>query len=318
MNKLLITGATGFIGQALIKKLKLEKYSLNISTRNYIQSTTENLKIFNLGSLENKIDWADALYEVDCVIHCAGRAHIINDNKKKSIDIFRKVNVDGTINLAKQASISGIRRFIFLSSIKVNGERTIGNLSFKYNDISNANDSYSISKWEAEQQLWELSKKTGLEVVIIRVPLVYGPGVKGNLERLIKLINFGIPLPFSLIKNERSLIGIDNLIDLIIRCIEHKNASGKTLLVSDDETFSTPDLLKIIANSMGRSVRLFPFPIILLKILGFILGRSNEVNRLVGSLKVDIEYTKNILNWKPPVSVQKGIQRMLRKNDTFN
>ena len=242
----------------------------------------------------------------------------ISPYKKKSIDIFRKVNVDGTINLAKQASISGIRRFIFLSSIKVNGERTIGNLSFKYNDISNANDSYSISKWEAEQQLWELSKKTGLEVVIIRVPLVYGPGVKGNLERLIKLINFGIPLPFSLIKNERSLIGIDNLIDLIIRCIEHKNASGKTLLVSDDETFSTPDLLKIIANSMGRSVRLFPFPIILLKILGFILGRSNEVNRLVGSLKVDIEYTKNILNWKPPVSVQKGIQRMLRKNDTFN
>jgi len=313
MSKLLITGGTGFIGKAICENLKSHNYLINITSRNKHLTKHKGLMAHNIGEIDQKTNWIDALDGVNYVIHCAAKTHVLKDLKKNSLFAFRKVNVEGTINLAKQAAAYGVKRLILLSSIKVNGEKTLESSIFKYNDIPNPEDAYGISKWEAEQGLWEISKQTGLEVVIIRAPLVYGRSVKGNLKRLIKLIKSGTPLPLSLVKNQRSLIGIDNLVDMIIRCIDHPDASGKTFLVSDGEDLSTPDLLKHIATAMGRPVRLFPFPISLLKLFGFVMGKSSEIDKLTGSLQLDSDYTRKILNWSPPLSVEEGIRRMVKE-----
>jgi nucleoside-diphosphate-sugar epimerase len=187
---------------------------------------------------------------------------------------------------------------------------------FSSKDIAAPKDSYGVSKYLAEKKLWEVSAKTGLEVVVVRLPLVYGYGAKGNLKRLVKLIKTNIPLPFNLINNKRSLIGIDNLADVLIRCIYHTEAKGKTFLVSDGEDLSTPGLIKYLASAMNYSIRLFSFPVFLLKFFGFILGRKSEVNRIIDSLQIDNSYVREVLNWMPPVSVEEGIKRMIKKNDT--
>jgi nucleoside-diphosphate-sugar epimerase len=311
MSKILVTGGSGFIGKAICENLKKNNYKINITSRQNIVKNLNGVKVYNVNKIDINTNWVQALEEVSCVIHCAARTHVLNNNKKNSLSSFRKINVEGTLNLAKQASANGVKRFIFLSSIKVNGERTEKSSIFRYNDTPKPEDSYGISKWEAEKGLWKISKQTGLEVVIIRAPLVYGPGVKGNLRRLIKLIKSRIPLPFSLIENQRSLIGIDNLVDLITHCIEHHKASGNTLLVSDGKDLSTPDLLRYIASSLGLSVSLFPIPLSLLKFFGFLLVRKSEIDRLIGSLRIDNSYTKEILNWTPPISVEEGISRMV-------
>jgi nucleoside-diphosphate-sugar epimerase len=233
----------------------------------------------------------------------------------KNFDAYQLTNIDGTKHLAEQAVEAGVKRFVFLSSIKVNSESTdqINDIEkFTYDDKPNPQDLYAMSKLEAEKRLWKISSRTGLEVVVVRLPLVYGYGVKGNLERLIKLVKSRIPLPLSLVKNQRSMIGMDNLVDLLIRCIDHPEASGKTFLASDGEDLSTPELIKLIASSMGRKANLFPFPISMLKFLGSIFGRREEINRLVGSLRIDDSYTKEILNWTPPISVEEGIRRMVQ------
>lgn len=312
MSKILVTGGNGFIGKAICENLKKKNYTINITSRRDVDINLSGVKIYNINKINENTNWFQALNTVSCVIHCAAKTHVMNNINQKSLSFFREVNVEGTLNLAKQASECGVKRFIFLSSIKVNGERTDKLKKFKYNDIPKPEDSYGISKWEAEKGLWKISKQTGLEVVIIRAPLVYGPGVKGNLRRLIKLIQYRIPLPFSLIKNQRSLIGIDNLVDLIIHCIDHNNASGNTFLVSDEKDLSTPDLLRYIASSMGLSVRLFPFPLSVLKFFGFLLGRKSEIDRLNGSLQIDNSYTKEILNWKPTLSTIEGIRKMVQ------
>lgn len=311
MSKLLVTGGSGFIGKAVCENLK-KNYKINITSRQDISTNLNGVKVYNINKIDINTNWFKALNAVSCVIHCAAKTHVMNNIKQNSLSSFRKINVEGTLNLAKQAAACGVKRFIFLSSIKVNGERTEKLKKFKYNDIPKPEDFYGISKWEAEQGLLKISKETGLEVVIIRAPLVYGPGVKGNLKRLIKLVQSRIPLPFSLIKNQRSLIGIDNLVDMIIRCIDDNRASGNTFLVSDEKNLSTSDLLRLIASSMGLSVRLFPLPLSLLKFFGFLLGRKAEINRLIGSLQIDINYTKQTLNWKPTISVEEGIRRMVQ------
>jgi len=312
MPKLLVTGGSGFIGKAVCENLKKKNYKINITSRRDIIKNSNDVKVYNINEIDGNTDWFQALTAVSCIIHCAAKTHMMNNDKQNSLSSFRKINVKGTLNLAKQASACGVKRFIFLSSIKVNGERTEKSSIFRHNDIPKPEDSYGKSKWEAEKGLWEISKQTGLEVVIIRAPLVYGPGVKGNLERLIKIIKSRIPLPFSLIKNQRSLVGIDNLVDLIVRCIDDHKASGNTFLVSDEEDISTPDLVRQIASSMGLSVRLFPIPLSLLKFFGFLLGKKTEIDRLVGSLRIDNSYTKEILNWTPPLSVEEGIRRMVQ------
>jgi len=311
MKKILITGATGFIAQNLIKKSLALDYLVRGITRKPIDfGNYSNLKFFFIDNINSKEKLNKALQGIDCIVHCAGKT-----NLSSNADNFKLINVQFTKNLAECALKAGVKRFIFLSSIKVNGESTTKANKikvFNYNDEPNPQDSYAISKKEAEKLLQDIALKTGLEVVIVRLPLVYGSGVKGNLKRLIKLIKLRVPLPFKKIKNKRSYIGIDNVIDLLIRCIEHPNAVGKIFLASDGKDLSTPELMNLIASAMNRSIKFFSFPIGLLKFLGFIFKKQNEVDRLVGSLQIDNSYTKKTLDWSPPISVEEGIRRMVQ------
>ena len=324
MKKILITGTSGFIGKSLSEKLSKSGKHIRGTVRT-INSFSKNTDIeyVLVEDISLKTNWKDILVDVDCIIHCAGRAHIMNEKKNDTSKIFQSVNVEGTKQLAEQASKAEVKRFIFLSSVKVNGECTynIDNKDisyhqrkkiFSYNDLPNPQDSYAVSKFEAENALWEISSRTGLEVSILRLPLVYGYGAKGNLANLLKLVAFRIPLPLRMVKNQRSMIGIDNLVDLLITCVDHPNAAGKNFLVSDGEDLSTPDFIRYIANSMGHRARFFPIPFFLLKLLGLIFGKQAEINRLVGSLKIDSRYTQKELNWTPPLSVVEGIRRMIQ------
>ena len=313
MKKICITGANGFIGKTLYKSLKAPDNHIRGFVRDMdLDNNFSETEHISTGNISSKTNWKDHLNGFDYIIHCAGLTHQMSSIK--DINVYNLVNTEGTKRLAEHAVEAGIKRLVFLSSVKVNGESThqITKQKFSYKDMSNPKDLYATSKLEAEKGLWEISSRTGLEVVVVRLPLVYGYGVKGNLARLIKLVRLGIPLPLGLIKNQRSMIGIDNLIDLLIRCIDHPEANGKTFLASDEEDLSTPELIKLIASSMGKKANLFPFPISILKFLGSVLGKREEINRLAGSLRIDNSYTKQILNWTPPVSVEEGIRRMVQ------
>ena len=314
MKKILITGASGFIGKSLCETLSKSGRSVIGAVRNLNSILlNSNIKYIPVGDISFKKNWKELLFGVDCIVHCAGKSHEMN--KDKNFDAYQLANLYGTKYLAEQAVEAGVKRLVFLSSIKVNGENTdiiSGKEKFLYNDIPKPKDAYAVSKLEAEKVLFNFSTNTKLETVVIRLPLVYGSAVKGNLARLIGIISKSLPLPFKVIKNKRSLIGIDNLVNLLIRCIDHPEASGKTFLASDGEDLSTPELIKLIASSMGRRTNLFPFPISMLKFLGSVFGKSEEINRLVGSLRIDDSYTKEILNWTPPISVEEGIRRMVQ------
>lgn len=313
MTKILITGATGFVGRALFENLKLKKkYLVHLTTRTNQEDLFEGAKAFNIGEIDSNTNWKDALDGVSCVIHCAARTHMMESKQTVSLNAYRRINVDGTKNLAKQAARIGIKRFIFLSSVKVNGEETITSKSFQYDDIPRPKDAYGISKWEAEQALLEVSKKIGLELVIIRAPLIYGVRVKGNFLRILNLIYKKIPFPFFNINNSRSFIGLDNLVDLITHCIDHPKATGKTFLVSDGEDISTPDLIRKLSKIMGRSSRLFSFPISIIKLMSYLVGKTSEVNRLISSLRVNSSHTRKILEWNPPFSLDEGLEKTVR------
>ena len=313
MEKILVTGASGFIGNNLCNKLIELNFNVRGAVRTLDSLTVDyNFNAVTVGEIGANTNWKNALKDIDCIINCAGKAHLIN--KKNNANLYHLINTEGTKNLAEQAVKAGVKRLILLSSVKVNGESTdqITKHKFSHKNLSNPQDPYAISKLEAEKVLWKISLRTGLEVVVVRLPLVYGNGAKGNLARLIKLVKLGIPLPLGMIDNQRSMIGIDNLVDLLIHCIDHPEASGKTFLTSDGEDISTPELIKLIASSMGKKANLFPLPIFILKFLGTIFGKSDEINRLTGSLRIDNNYTKEILNWTPPVSVEEGIRRMVQ------
>jgi nucleoside-diphosphate-sugar epimerase len=288
MTGIAVTGATGFIGSALVAKLAARQFDVHRVLRSSVE-----------------------IAGAHCVIHCAARAHIMRDEALDPLTEYRLVNVQGTLNFARQAAGAGVRRFVFISSIGVNGTFTHGSRRFARDEVSAPTEDYAISKWEAEQGLWEIASQTGMEVVVVRPPLVYGPGVKGNFARLLDLVRSGVPLPLAAVNNRRSFIGLDNLVDLLIRCVDHPKAAGQTLLVSDGQDLSTPELLRMIANAMGRPARLFPVPLPLLRLAGRALGRLNEVDRLVGSLQVDSSATRELLGWTPPVSVEEGIKRMV-------
>lgn len=314
MKKILITGANGFIGNSLYKRLlKTGRSCVGTVRSNNLNSSNVNIEYIQVDNIGISTNWKIALRDVDCIIHCAGRAHIMKKIDANEEKFFNSVNVDGTKQLAKQAAELGVKRLVFLSSIKVNGEVTQEKEIFRYDDTPNPKDAYAKSKLEAEKVLWKASNELGLEIVIVRLPLVYGFDVRGNLARLIKLVKSGVFLPLSLIQNQRSMIGIDNLVDFLICCVDHPNAAGKTFLISDGEDLSTPDLINYLAASMEKRVRLFPFPIFLLKFLSSIFGRREEFDRLTGSLRIDNSYTKEILNWTPPLSVEEGIRKMVQE-----
>ena len=301
-SSICITGANGFIGSAISNYLFNNKIPILPIVRNKKNNLNHHISSVAIGEITSKTNWSNLLKNVDCIIHCAGIAHQ-TENKNSLAKIYKEVNVDSTLHLAEQASKIGVRRFIFLSSLKVNGEITLDNFSFSYKDKPNPKDIYAISKFDAENGLREIEKKTNLEVVIIRPPLVYGPKVKANFQKLIRLTKSNFPLPLGSIKNKRSLIGIDNLIDLINVCINHNNAPKQTFLTSDGYDVSTPELIKTISKAMNKNIMLIPFPVIFLTIIGKFLKKKDQVEKMISSLCVDISHTCTTLGWKPHFSI---------------
>jgi nucleoside-diphosphate-sugar epimerase len=297
---ILLTGATGFIGSELIKTLELKGKSVRPVCRNMSSLTIlDKSNWFEIGDIDSKTNWLPVLGGVQVVIHAAGIAHISTKKKPDSISKYREINCHATLNLARQAASVGVKRFIFISSIKVNGEFTEPNHPFCADDIPNPKDAYGISKLEAEQALQELSAKTGLEIVIIRPPLVYGPNIKGNLLSLVKLINTGIPIPFGSIKNKRSLVSIANLSDFIFCCLNHPNAAGQVFLVSDGIDLSTVEIIQKIGFDIGVNVKFINVPIILLRCAALIFDKEKFMKKILGSLQVDINKNKILLGWEP-------------------
>ena len=252
--------------------------------------------------------WVQTLSEIDVVIHSAARVHVMSDVEADPLSAFRKVNVDGTLNLARQAAEAGVKRFIFVSSIKVNGEGTPPGHPYTADDVPAPADSYGVSKMEAEQGLREIASRTGMEVVIIRPVLVYGPGVRANFLNMMRWLDKQVPLPFGSIRNSRSLVALDNLVDLIVASIHHPAAANQTFLVSDGEDLSTTQLLSRMARALGKKPRLLPVPSWLLKAAANLLGKRSLSQRLCGSLQVDITKTRELLQWEPPVSVDVGLK----------
>ncbi|QGG80629.1 NAD-dependent epimerase/dehydratase family protein [Litorivicinus lipolyticus] len=307
----LITGANGFVGRYLCNDLS-EHFKLRCSVRN---SVAVGDGMFAVGDIDGSTDWSGALAEVDAVVHTAARTHIMDELSSDPLAKYRRVNVDGTLNLARQAAEAGVKRFIFISSIKVNGEQTPLGQPFTAEDTPAPEDAYGISKWEAEQGLHQLACETGMEVVIIRPPLVYGPGVKGNFSSMIKLVAKGLPLPLGAINNQRSLVAIDNLVDLIITCISHSAAANQVFLAGDGQDLSTTELLRGVARAMGKPSRLIPVPASLLMLAATLLGKKSVAQRLLGSLQVDISKARHLLGWEPPITVEEGLRRCFEYQD---
>jgi nucleoside-diphosphate-sugar epimerase len=314
----LVTGATGLVGKALVRRLVAEaRHEVLAAVRREVTSMGDSVEIVEVGDYSASTDWIRALSGVDVVVALAARAHIVGDTSPERLGEYRSVNVDGTLNLAEQAAHNEVRRFVFLSSIKVNGEG--GSLAgsdamprpqpYKETDPPAPEDAYSISKYEAELGLREISAETGMEVVIIRPPLVYGPGVRANFQTLMRVVARGIPLPLGAIHNRRSLVALDNLVDFILTCIEHPAAANETFLVSDGEDLSTTELIRRLTGAMGRPARLIPIPAFVLLAGAILVGKRDVAQRLLGSLQADISKARGLLGWTPPLSVDEGLRR---------
>lgn len=261
-----------------------------------------------VGEINSATDWSSALLDVNVVIHLAARVHVMNDTSTDPLTEFRKVNVQGTENLARQAARAGVRRLVYVSSIKVNGEETAGHQSYTEQDIPSPRDPYGVSKWEAEQVLQRVARETGLEVVVVRPPLVYGPGVKGNFISLLVAVSKGLPLPLAGADNARSLVYVGNLADALIACAKHPAAAGQTYLVSDGMPVSTATLVEKIAEALGCRSRSFYFPPVLIRAAAAVLRRSAQVDRLFGSLCINDEKIRRELGWVPPYTLEQGLR----------
>lgn len=314
--KILLTGSSGFVGAALAKSIRASHFGLVAPTRTGSVSDNNDLPARlakTMGEINAATDWGRFLNGVETVVHCAAASEVIKNPDTKQLHALRSVNVEGTLNLACQAASSGVKRLVFLSSIKVNGDTTGPGTPFTYDDSPLPVDVYGLSKLEAERGLQHIARDTGMEFVIIRSPLIYGPGVKGNFAMLIKLVEYGVPLPLSNIRNQRSFIGIDNLVDLVTTCISHPKAANQILLASDDQDLSIKELLHGIAQVIGKPSRLFPCPPRVLAAAAKIIGKASLAQRLLGSLQVDVSRTKHLLEWVPPVDVKEGLSRCFPK-----
>jgi nucleoside-diphosphate-sugar epimerase len=303
MTKLLITGATGFVGRRLCEVLRERGIDFAAAVR---QGAAE--RQIAVGAITAATDWSAALAGCDTVIHLAARVHVMNEESASPIAEFRAMNVNATLNLARQAAAAGVKRFVFVSSVKVNGEMTTER-PVAAADIPAPSDPYGQSKLEAELALQQFAPASGLELVIVRPPLVYGPGVKANFLNLIKLVKWGIPLPFGRIRNRRSMVALDNLVDLLIVCSAHPDAAGRTFMVSDGDDLSIADLVRMIAAAMGKKIVFLPVPPSLLSGSARMLGKAAVADRLLGSLQVDIADTKDTLKWEPVISSRAAIDQ---------
>lgn len=312
--RILLTGATGFVGRGLMERMAtLDNFELVAAVRNTTVMLPGNATSLQVAGLEPDADWKTALKRVDVVIHSAARAHVMRELASDPLAEFRKVNVEGTLNLAHQAVEANVRRFIFISSIKVNGENTASGHPFFADAQPAPADPYGISKMEAEQGLQAIAAKTGMEVVIIRPTLVYGPGVKANFLNMMRWLYKGVPLPFGAINNRRSLVALDNLVDLIVTCIDHPAAANQIFLVSDGEDLSTTELLRRLGFALGKPARLLPVPSWLLDVGVAIIGKKALSQRLCSSLQVDISKTRKLLNWTPPVSINEALRETAKR-----
>jgi len=313
MSTLLITGASGFVGTALCRQAQSTGRAVRAAVRTAGAAAT-NVPSVTVPSIDGQTLWADALQGCDSVIHTAARVHVMNESATDPLSEFRRVNVDGTLNLARQAAAAGVRRFVFVSSIKVNGEGTQAQRPFLASDVPAPQDPYGVSKAEAELGLRQVAEQTGLEVTIVRPPLVYGPGVKANFGSLLRAVQRGLPLPLGAVRhNRRSLVALDNLIDLLLTCVDHPAAAHQTFLVSDGEDLSTTALIQRMGQAIGRPARLLPVPVFLLHLGATVLGKRDVAQRVLGNLQVNIDHTQATLGWSPPITVEEGLRRAAPK-----
>lgn len=305
--KILITGANGFTGRALSAEAFRRGFRVCAAVRE-LCTLPSCIDIISVGDIDCSTNWSQALRGCDAVIHLAARAHVRDKVENNPLEDFRRVNFKGTMNLALQAAAAGVRRFVFISSIGVNGAET-SRAPFSYLDQPAPHSSYAASKYEAELGLQKLGKETGMEIVIIRPPLIYGPNAPGNFGSMMRWLMLGIPLPLGSIKNRRSFVALDNLVDLILICVMHPKAANKIFLVSDGEDLSTTELLRRIGRAMNRPVFLLPVPASYLAFAAKIFNKMSMAQSLMGTLQVDISHTCEVLNWIPPVSVDEGLRR---------
>lgn len=299
---LLVTGATGFVGAAICATARERRIAVRGTSRH-----TTDVVVADMGP---DTDWSHALANCRAVVHAAARVHVMTEGTEDPLARFRHINVAGSLNLAAQAAAAGVRRFVFVSSIKVNGESTMEHRPYTASDSPAPQDPYGVSKAEAEHGLRQIALSTGMEVVIVRPPLVYGPGVKANFASLMRALQRGLPLPLGAVThNRRSLVALDNLVDLLLTCVDHPAAAHQTFLASDGEDLSTAELLRRMGLAMGRPARLLPVPPALLKLGAMAIGKADMAQRLLGSLQVDITHTRKTLDWTPPIGVDEGLRR---------
>lgn len=307
---ILVTGASGFVGSALVDELAQLGTAVRACYRTDKTLPRVNVDVVSGIDLLSMNDLKPVLSGVSVIVHTAARVHVMKERSDNPLEAFRRMNVDATVRLARQAAASGVKRFVYISSIKVNGEQTLPGQKFTADMTPNPSDAYGISKFEAENGLLSLAQETGIEIVIIRPPLVYGPGVKANFAKIMALVAKGIPLPFGAIdKNRRSMVGLDNLVHLLIRCISHPSAANQIFLVSDDDDLSTAGLIRALGVALGQSAHLLPVPEVFLSCGAKLLGKKGFADRLFGNLQVDITKTKELLNWHPPFTVAEELNK---------
>ncbi len=309
-RRVLVTGAGGFIGQAVCAELRIRGHQVIGALRQRDGAReSASVQYVGMGHMDESTDWSSVVQGVDCVVHLAARVHLMNDTAQDPLAEFRRFNVDLTMNLARQAAAAGVRRFVFVSSVKVNGENTPFGQPFTAEDIPFPTDPYGVSKLEAEQLLKKLAKSSGMEVVIVRPVLVYGPGVRANFYQMMDWLKKGVPLPLKALDNQRSLVAIDNLVDMIVTCLSHPAAANQTFLVSDGEDLTVSELMERTSFALGRRARLLMMPIILLKFVGRVFGKQAVIHRLCEPLQVDIMKSRRLLNWTPPVTVDTALKK---------
>jgi nucleoside-diphosphate-sugar epimerase len=313
---ILVTGATGFVGNALVHRMIADDVYSGVvaAVRREVKQWPKQVRSCVMGDLLPNTNWCRALNDVSTVVHCAARVHVMHDAESNPLSAFRRMNVEGSLNLARQAALAGVNRFVFISSVKVNGELTLPGRAFTEVDVPNPQDAYGQSKFEAEQGLRQTAVDTGMDVVIIRPPLVYGPGVKANFVALMGAVQKGWPLPLGSINNQRSLVALDNLVDFIVTCITHPKAANQTFLISDGQDLSTTELVQGMAQAADLPARLLPVPVWALEWAGRLVGKADAIQRLCGNLQIDSSKARELLDWVPKISVKEGLRRAMNGN----